>query len=198
MQLPFPVTLAANAAISRIVRSNPEACELLSESKGGLVAIEIQNPAVSIRIALLADGIELLSVYEDQPDLQLTADLPALMAMADTGHDPILEGRVQAEGDMALAGLLQQLIVALTSDWEGQLAPFLGDTLAHKMGAAARGLAAWGGETRQRGDEDVGEYLQEEARVLVTRSEWQALEGDTDALRERLDRLAARTKSAEK
>ena len=192
MQVPFPVTLAANAAIGAVVRSNPEAKQLLSESKGGLVAIELQNPSLSLRLSIQADGVELLSVYEDKPNLKLTADLPALMALAEVGHDPILEGRVQAEGDMALAKLVQQLGVALTADWEGQLAPFVGDALAHKIGTAVRGLSAWGVETHHRGGEDVGEYLQEEARVLVTRSEWKELEQDSDALRERLDRLIAR------
>ena len=192
MHVPFPVTLAANAAIGAIVRSNPEAKLLLSESQGGLVAIELQNPSLSLRLSIQADGVELLSVYEDKPDLQLTADLPSLMALAEASHDPILEGRVQAVGDMALAKLVQQLGVALTVDWEGQLAPFIGDALAHKIGTAARGLAAWGAETRQRGGEDVGEYLQEEARLLVTRSEWRELEQSSDTVRERLDRLIAR------
>jgi len=197
MQLPFPVTLTANIALNKVIKSNPEALELLRDSKGGVVAFELQNPALSIRLALLADGVELLSNYDDEPDLQLRADVPALMALADAGHDPILDGRVQAEGDMALATVVQQLSVVLSSDWEAQLAPFLGDTLAHKIGAAVRGFSAWGAETRHRGDEDVGEYLQEEAKVLVTRSEWQELEHDTDNCREQLDQLAARIKRVE-
>lgn len=198
MQVPFPVTLAVNAATRALIRSNSEAMQLLSESGGGLVAIELQNPSLSLWFSLQADGVELLSVYEDKPDLVLTADVPALMALAEAGHDPILDGRVQAEGDMALAKLIQQLAVALTADWEGQLAPFVGDALAHKIGAVARGFAAWGAETHQRGGEDVGEYLQEEARVLVTRSEWQELEQNTDEVRERLDRLIARTQQVER
>jgi len=103
MQVPFPFTLVANAAIGAIIRSNPEAKQLLCESRGGLVAIELKNPTLSLRLSMQADGVELLSVYEDKPDLELTADLPALLALAEAGHDPILEGRVQAEGDMALA-----------------------------------------------------------------------------------------------
>ncbi|MGB0867029.1 MAG: SCP2 sterol-binding domain-containing protein, partial [Granulosicoccaceae bacterium] len=143
MQVPFPATLAANAALSALIRSNPEARQLLSKSRGGLIALELQNPSLSLRVSLQADGIELLSVYEEEPDLQLTADIPALKALADAGHDPILDGRVQADGDMALASFLQQLLVVLTADWESQLAPFVGDTLAHKIGTLARGLAAW-------------------------------------------------------
>jgi len=88
--------------------------------------------------------------------------------------------------------------VALTADWEGQLAPFVGDALAHKIGTAARGLSAWRAETHQRGSEDVGEYLQEEARVLVTRSEWQELEQETDLVRESLDRLIARAQQVKR
>lgn len=192
MQVPFPVTLAVNSVLGAVIRSNPEAKQLLSESRGGQLAIELNNPSVSLRFSILADGIELLSVYEDKPDLHLSADIPALMALADAGHDPILDGRVQAEGDMELAKLIHQLSVSLSADWEGQLAPFVGDTLAHKIGTVIRGLGVWGNETRRRGGEDIGEYLQEEARLLVTRSEWRELEQDTDALRERMDRLIAR------
>lgn len=197
MQLPFPITLAANAALNKIIKSNPEALQLLSQSRGGVVAFELQNPRLSLRLALLANGVELLSNYDDQPDLQLNADVPALMAMADAGHDPLLDGRVEAEGDLALAGLIQQLMVVLSSDWEAPLANILGDTLAHKIGTAVRGFVAWGAETRNRRDEDVGEYLQEEAKVLVTGSEWQELEQETDQLRERLDRLAARVQQVQ-
>lgn len=192
MQVPFPVTLALNAVLKQIIRSKPEAVEVLQASAGGLIAIELQNPALSIRLLLQADGVELLSVYSDEPDLCLSGDVSALMALADRGHDPLLDGRVSAEGDLALAELLQRLMVALKSDWEEQLAPFLGDTVAHKLGAVVRGFSAWLAESKQRGGEDVGEYLQEEVRVLVTAAEWQDLERDTDDLRERLDRLQAR------
>ncbi len=197
MQLPFPLTLALNALFKQVIRSKPEAAEVLRAGPGGLIAIELQNPAVSIRLLLQADGVELLSVYSDAPDLCLSGDVAALMALADRGHDPLLDGRVSAEGDLALAEVLQRLMVALKSDWEEQLAPFLGDTVAHKLGAVSRGFSAWLAESQQRGGEDVGEYLQEEVRVLVTAAEWQDLEADTDALREQLDRLQARVRQVE-
>ncbi len=197
MQLPFPVTVVANAAINGVIRKNAEALQLLAASDGGVVALELRNPSVSIRVAILCNGIELLSDFDAEPELELSADVPALMALADSAHDALLDGRVQAEGDMELARLVQQLLVVLTSDWEEQLSPFMGDALAHKVGTASRGLSAWISQTRERGAEDVGEYLQEEARVLVTQSEWRELEQEADQLRERVDRLTVRMQRAE-
>lgn len=197
MHVPFPATLAVNAVLRALVRGNPEARQLLADNRGGLVALELQRPALSLRLSLQADGVELLSAYDERPDLSLSAELSALLALADAGHDPILDGRVRSEGDMGLARTLQQLLRVLGADWEAQLAPFFGDALAHKVGTAVRGLAAWGSQTRRRAGEDVGEYLQEEARLLVTGDEWRELERDSDALRERLDRLDARVQRAE-
>ena len=197
MQLPFPLCLALNKVMDTLIRGNLEAKQLLLDGTGGLIAVELQNPELSIRLSIVANGIEIVSNYEDRPDLTLRADLPALMELSKAGHDPILDGRVQAEGDLLLAGVLQQLIVVLTSDWEARLAPFVGDMLAHKIGAATRGFSAWAANTHVRNTEDIGEYLQEEKRILVTRSEWRELEQDTDTLREDLDRLSARARLVE-
>lgn len=198
MRLPFLLTVPINAMIATVVRTNPEARQLLAESDGGLIAIELQDPSVSIRLGVMANGVELQSDYSAEPDLLLSGNVQALMAMADAGHDPILDGRVTATGDMSLAKLLQQLLLVLSVDWEAQLAPFIGDAAAHKLGTAVRGFSTWVSKTRERGTEDVGEYLQEESGTLVTRVEWGGLERGVDALREQLDRLSARIDRVQK
>ena len=77
-------------------------------------------------------------------------------------------------------------------DWEEHLSRLVGDVVAHEVGGAARAARAFGRRAGRTAEQNLREYLQEEARLLPTRYELKELLDAVDVLRDDVERLAAR------
>ena len=77
-------------------------------------------------------------------------------------------------------------------DWEEQLSKLTGDVIAHQLGNGARRIGTLLKHGRRTLQQDIGEYLQEELRVLPSRIETENFSSDVTRLSIDADRLAAR------
>jgi ubiquinone biosynthesis protein UbiJ len=68
----------------------------------------------------------------------------------------------------------------------------VGDVTAHQIGNLVRTASGWGRKAAATLAANVSEYLQEESRDLVTRTELEEFLSAVDELRESADRLQAR------
>jgi ubiquinone biosynthesis protein UbiJ len=68
----------------------------------------------------------------------------------------------------------------------------VGDVAAHQIGNLVRSASGWGRRAAATFAANVGEYLQEESRDLVTRTELEEFLAQVDELREAADRLQVR------
>jgi len=98
---------------------------------------------------------------------------------------------IRMTGDTELGQQVKQLFDGLDIDWEGHLALFTGDVVAHQLGRFARGGLRLKQKIKTSMQQNVGEYLHEELRVLPPREELEDFMNDVDALSLRLERLAA-------
>jgi ubiquinone biosynthesis protein UbiJ len=117
----------------------------------------------------------------------------ALLSM--TREDPqevIRRGDVQIEGDGQVAGIFQELALLLRPDLEAELAQLIGDVPAFGVGSLLRRALDYGRNVARTGAQNVGEYLAHERRELVPRAEARQFLEEVDALREHVDRVAAR------
>ncbi|OGI56669.1 MAG: hypothetical protein A3D32_04890 [Candidatus Muproteobacteria bacterium RIFCSPHIGHO2_02_FULL_60_13] len=110
--------------------------------------------------------------------------------------DVVAAGEVQISGDIDLGQRFQRLLEKIDIDWEEQSARVLGDVPARQLGNALRDLSGWSRQALHALKQDVGEYLQEESRLLPVRSRAGAfrrsvetLERDLVSLEKRLARL---------
>ena len=103
-------------------------------------------------------------------------------------HSP----QVDLEGDsaalMALAAVLQDLEL----DWEYELSRWLGPVPTALIGGHLRSRANWYQQGFASLNQNLAEYLSEEARTLVGEREAQARFEQIDRLKLDLDRLEAR------
>jgi ubiquinone biosynthesis protein UbiJ len=76
--------------------------------------------------------------------------------------------------------------------WEEQLSHITGDIIARQIGNVARLSGKFISDSRNTLEQDVSEYLQEEARLLPTHTEVNDFLEDVDQLRSDVDRLNAR------
>lgn len=91
-------------------------------------------------------------------------------------------------GSIAVAETLQQLLGNLDIDWEEELSKHTGDVIAHQAMRFMQNL-----RTIEL-DQMVAEYLQEEIKVLPTKTEMQEYLHAVDQLRSDVDRIEARIK----
>lgn len=137
--------------------------------------------------------IRLTQVWAEPATASFTGSPVDLLGMLGKDSASALrEGRVKVEGDMELARQLQAALSASSIDWEYQLSRLIGDVPAHGAGEFGRQLA---GTLRQGSDSllrDIDEYLHQERRSLPAVQEVEDFYADIDALRLRVDRLAAR------
>jgi ubiquinone biosynthesis protein UbiJ len=104
----------------------------------------------------------------------------------------LFSGDVDITGDVETGQAFKSILDEMDIDWEEQLSRVTGDVVAHQLGNLARRAGEWlrhGGTTLQQ---DIGEYLQEESRVLPSRIEIENFIADVGNTAMAVERLEAR------
>ncbi len=190
---------AAEAAFNRLLRLDPVLASGLRELAGRRVALCLEGLGVCVvmRVHERGAGFELVRGGEEQvaasSDVVISgAPLTLAVALARRGADGAFPDEVRIAGDMGVAQRVQRLFASLDIDWEEQLSRVLGDVAAHSLARVVRGVLRWGREAGERLLEQGGEYLTEEAGLLVGAREHEELAGAVEDLRDDCERLAAR------
>jgi ubiquinone biosynthesis protein UbiJ len=187
------LTERIQAMVDRNVEGSPRARVLLSELQGRRLRVVARYTPWRLTLSATADRL-LLSRSEDGPvDATLSGTPFALLSMTrEEPQEVIRRGDVRIEGDGQVAGIFQELALLLRPDLEAELAQLIGDVPAFGVGSLVRRALGYGRSVARTGTQNVGEYLAHERRALVPRAEAKAFLEEVDALREHVDRVAAR------
>ena len=98
----------------------------------------------------------------------------------------------QVAGDAEVAGRYRELFALARPDLEEELSRFVGDLPARRLSLAAQGAIGWIGKLGRTVGENVAEYLQEESRDLVGKTEAEEFVQGVDRLRDTADRVETR------
>lgn len=194
IQIPDALLAVLEQGINRYVALDPEGARAFEALTGRIIAIEIKGFGTRITVIPSARGVQLLGLYEADPDCLIRATPLGLarLGMLEHKEDPLIAGEVEIEGDTALAQDFSAALSGLRVDWEEQLARMVGDPFAHQIGEQIRERQ----HQRERNLEtliaDLREYLQEERRLVPTRYEVAAFLERVDVLRDDTERLEAR------
>ena len=187
------LSAALETALNLYLQQDPQAMERCAALTDRVIAIDLTVPGVSLYFLPDAQGIQVLSHYEGEVDTRLTGS-PLGFARLSLGksEDALFAGTVRIDGDTEIGQKFQDLLAGTDWDWEEQVSRFIGDIVAHQLGNAVRRMQRFVSESRATLEQDVGEYLQEEARLLPVREEVAGFLEQVDVLRSAADRLAAR------
>ena len=182
-----------NRGVSRSVRAQ----QLCAELAGRRCAVEA--PAVA-RVVFESTGAAIRIRRGEEPaDAAIVGGPLSLLIVAGSlSREPLARGAVEVRGDAEIAEKFQQLIRLLSPDLEEELARAVGDVPAHRLARLARGAAGWSGRAALTLWRDLGEYASHERRDLVPRPEGETFLHGVDALREDVDRFAARLEQLER
>ena len=110
----------------------------------------------------------------------------------------LFSGDVTITGDVETGQAFKAILDDMDIDWEEQLARLTGDVIAHQAGNMARRTRRVLRHGKAALEQDLGEYLREELRVLPARIEVENFSADVDRIRADTDRLAARIRRLQK
>lgn len=172
-------------AQNHVLRRAPWALERLRGFAGRQVVLVCGS--IEIRFAIDDEGY-LGHVRDDAPtDVRIEVPLEQLPALA-AGDTPSL----RLVGDADLAETTGFVFRNLRWDLDEDLSRLIGDVAAHRLGTVARGLRKAHARAWEGARDNAVEFLTEEAALLVTHSEPEALMPALLGLRDDLARCEKR------
>lgn len=188
-----PAWLAsAEAVLNRNIAASGKAQALVRRLEGTSLQVDVDG-ITRVRAACLGGRAALLAGDDSPADAMISGSVPALLQMLKAGA-PTAQTRssVQIRGDAEIANLYRDLFAAARPDLEEELSRWVGDLPARHLSQLARSVRTWARRTRRAAGENIAEYLQEEGRDLVTKTELEEFLRGVDGVRDSVDRIEAR------
>ncbi len=176
--------------INQIIKLDSLTSDRLKQFSGKVIKIDIKQLNIIYYLMFIDDGIELTSEYDSEIDTTISGKPFALLNLLQ-GHTKI-DDEISISGNMDLAQDLKTLIAQMDIDWEEKLAKLTGDTIAHGVAFQARNFRDWVKQTHYNFNQNLSEYLQEESRCLVGKTELELFCGNVSVLHSDIDRMEAK------
>lgn len=166
----------------------------IQELHGKILEIIISPLNVHFFIRFEHREMQLLATCDDRPDTVIHSSplgLIRLGLLPASKVRSLFNDKIRLSGDVELGQRVKKLFDELDIDWEGHLAHFTGDVVAHQLGSFVRQGFALKQQISTSMCHNVTEYLQEETRVFPSREEINDFFSDIDDVSLRYERLAA-------
>jgi ubiquinone biosynthesis accessory factor UbiJ len=202
-----PAWLAsAEAVFNRNIDASTQAAALTRRLEGTSLQIEVEG-ITRIRAAVAGGRLALVTgepapsepASSDPaagdpatPDAFISGSPPALLQLLRNATTSIPRSAVQIRGDAEIANLYRELFAAARPDLEEELSRWVGDMPARHLSQLAKSVRSWARRARRTAGENIAEYLQEEGRDLISKTELDEFLRGVDEVREAADRVEAR------
>lgn len=186
--------LALQKAINHALSLDENSKERLKKLQGKVLEIIITPLNVCFFITFHEDELVLLANYTDTVDTIIHSNPVGLIRLSILPASKVrslFNDKIRLSGDIELGQQVKKLFDDLDIDWEGHLAHFTGDVVAHQVGSIVRDGLAFGRKIKNSMQRNVVEYLQEEVRETPSLEEVEDFYADVDELSLRTERLSA-------
>jgi len=190
--------LILETVINRYLAQDPEVLDKLARFEGKVIKLEITGINKSLYLFPSNKGIRVRSEHEGPVDTVLRGTPLSLfkMSMVSNAANLLLKGEVEISGDTRLGHQFKNVLSKMDIDWSEPLSHLLGDSLAYQVQQTTKKLGRWGAQTAKSVSLSFSEYLQEESGDVVTGAEIKMFNDAVDQVRNDVDRLQAKIKSA--
>lgn len=181
------------ATLNRNIADSSAAKALCKRLQGKSLRIQLTGLPLKFTLIAMPMGIQINDNDQTKADAMLTGTPLSLFGLANQDSTaPIQDRSVSIEGNAEVAHAFSELLKTAKPDFEEELSRVVGDVTAHHIGNAARHAFNFGKHAKNTLLQNIGEYLQEEGRVVPTSTEMQEFLHDVDALRDDAARFEAR------
>ncbi len=142
--------------------------------QGKVLEIIIAPLGVNFFIHFDHQQLELLADYDGRADTIIHSSplgLIRLSFLPVSKARSLFNDKIRLSGDVELGQQVKKLFDELDIDWEGHLAHFTGDVVAHQLGSLVRQGLAFKKQLGQSLRHNVTDYLQEELAAVPPREE---------------------------
>jgi len=162
----------------------------LAERRLGIVLV---GPDVELVLAAEHGRLSLRRAAAAAADVTIAGTPLALLEALRAGKSGVVGRReIAVTGDVQVLESFSELLRHLRPDFEETLAGIVGDIVAHESVRFAAAVGDWGRRALDALALNSGEYLQEESQTLPARHEVEAFARDVEAVRDAVERAAAR------
>lgn len=182
------------AAINQYLQLDPDTLTRMAELEGRVIAMQWRGTELTLYFLPGAQGLQLLTQYQGEPDTLLRGSPLALaeLSLSQDKENALFSGAVEISGDTDTGQRFQDILEAMDIDWEEHLSHLIGDLAAHQTGKLARDAGRYAQQSAATLTQDMSEYLKEESRLLPARIQVDNFLTEVDQLRMDVDRLEAR------
>lgn len=185
---------SAESALNRVLKLDSTAQTRLAPLAGKVIAIACTMPAVTLYLIPLEDGIQLAKQWHASADCTLSAPASLLLKLVTSADKTSVlhHADVSIDGNSALLMELAEVLQNLELDWEYEVSRWLGPVPTALLGGHLRSSRDWIAQSAQSLHLNAADYLAEESRALVGKTEAEIRFCEIDQLKLDLDRLDAR------
>ena len=162
--------------------------------EGKVIEIVVKPLDVCFFITFESGRLQLLSYYEGIPNTVIYSSplgLIRLSILPASKSRSLFNDNIRMSGDTELGQKVKALFDSIDIDWEGHLAHFTGDVVAHQIGSWVREGRAFNRRLMSSFRRSVSEYVHEERSIFPGPQETQDFFQDVDDLSLRVERLLA-------
>ncbi len=163
----MPVLLnAVEGVINKIIAQDVRATRRAAELTGKVLAVHVTDWRWRCLVAVSDKSLVIAGKNSENMPADVTiagrgVDLLALIA-SQGDRQSLQDGSVQISGSLSVARALQTLLAELAIDWEGLLAPLMGNTLAHEVSTAAKAGKRMLGRVVKKARQDTADMVHDE------------------------------------
>ena len=182
------------SAFNKYLALDPEAPAKLTAFDGKLICIDFIGPGKNIYLSINDNKVTIVKQHDAEPDATISGS-PAALFKLGVHRDAaplFFSGEVEIRGDTRLGRQFKSLLAEMEIDWEEHLSTLIGDIAAHRVAGMFNELKKWSKSAAGNFADDIGEYLQEESRDVVSEAEMGMFYHQVDKLRDDTERLKAR------
>lgn len=186
--------MALQGAINQALALDNALTKKMSPLNGKILKMVILPLHLGFFIRFSKDHLELFSEYEGYVDTTIHSSplgLIRLSLLPASNVRSLFNDKIKISGDVELGQNVKQLFDELHVDWEGHLAQFTGDVIAHQLGSWFRQGKAMSQQLSASLQTNVADYLQEELRLFPPREELDDFFNDVHELTLQVERLQA-------
>lgn len=185
---------ALQKAINKALQLDEQMPEKIQKLDNKTLEMIIAPLNVNFFIHFKDGEIHLLDHYEGRADTIIHSNpigLIRLSLLPASKARSLFNDKIRMSGDSELGQEVKKLFDEMDIDWEGHLAHFTGDVVAHQIGSFVRKGMNFKKHFDDSMRQNVTEYLQEELRVVPSKNELEDFYAEVDELSLSTERLQA-------
>ncbi len=193
------LTIFLESSVNKLLATDNATLSALEKLSGKVFEFKITDAPIHLFLLPHSSGIELQQNYQHPADTCLTGSITEFRSLitADDKSSQLFGNGVNISGDVQLANKLQRIMANALIDWEGLIANYSSDVIAHQLFNFGKAAFEQSSLTKESLSLNLAEYLQEEIQTLPPRPQIDGFVEDIDSLNQQVERIDARITAIE-